>query len=1025
MRQNLMIFLLGAAFLLAFVPAQADVRERPLLAIGRTAIAPVIDGNLIEAAWAQAASVPLFCDFQTGRPAPANTRVLAVWNDDCLFVGFRCDEPRMGELRATLRDRDSSLWGEDCVEVFLRPPGTEPYFHFIVNPLGTLYDALVQSASWNSLSRAAARKGKAEWTCELAIPWRDLGRPPAAGAAWAGNFNRTRRCSGEELSCWSITGGTFHNPEAFGELLLMKAAPSVHGLSLGNTLPGVNLFQANVTLASRTPRPAFLRLDALDGPSTLLQVKIAGDRRSSAVKERYELTPDDLRSPLAITLQGSATTFYRQRIAPDVPMSPSIADLRVAVAKPRPWGFSHAATDRAGFQSLRQQGQQLLRELDSALAAARQRGASLSRAEWESFVQSLGAFQQNLLRPVLWTAEPGSTVQPNTPPPSLTGAPAVDVALAQNERESVALRLRNEFLPGDLDLRLSLTDLRPITSTQSSDPKPLSRTYVTFMEAIPVPSRAGGVIVDPLSPLPPSGILHLQPSETREVWVTVDSTDVAPGYYVGQVTLQPFDPRTGMPTTTLPIRVRVWPIELPRQMPVSVFVCDYGLSARSPRHLEDLIRHHTNVLNTNGLPDPVGDGRADFSNLGEHLKVARGKGLLFLEVWFMRDTGWRPQYERWVREAGAAMQALGIPYEDWVLHIYDETLCDDFLNCAKHIKTIEPRLRIFTDCMGTPEQVKAFAPYVDFWCPHCGDLTKTAGLEAMRATGKPIWTYECGSVKSLPVGRYRALPWRAWRYKLDGVFFWCYPGSAWNELPVEGFNYGHIYEGYRGEPVSSKRWEAWSDGLEDLLLLRAYEGRLQQQRSRTPVDQTLLAEAQAVGDRNGGDPADLTALRQRIAHRLLELDGVPIAKDFPKLSFPLWPLRALGDGGGTARWEPGGHTDLGDLAAVVRSPTEKSWTFLVETLQAGPGDQVVFSLWAYGQGILRVCVSEGFSFGGDPRGHRITEQYLSLRENWQKVDVKHEVRERPVEAVVGFDYGQAKAAAVLSDAEVAVVPKGR
>jgi hypothetical protein len=282
-------------------------------------------------------------------------------------------------------------------------------------------------------------------------------------------------------------------------------------------------------------------------------------------------------------------------------------------------------------------------------------------------------------------------------------------------------------------------------------------------------------------------------------------------------------------------------------------------------------------------------------------------------------------------------------------------------------------------------------------------------------------------VKDLPVGRYRALPWRAWRYQLDGIFFWCYPGSAWNELPLEGFNYGHIYEGYRGEPVSSKRWEAWSDGLEDYLLLRAYADRLGQTSAVTNPqsdDEALLAEAQAVGDHNGGDPAEMTALRQRIAHRLLELQGSPIAQDFPRLSFPLWPWRAAGDGQGTVQVEPGGHTDPGDFAMVVRSPTEKSWTFLIQGLSARPGDRVQFSLWVRGRGVLRVGVSEGFHFGGDPAGHRITEQYLPLRDDWQEVRLEHEVQATPVEAVVGFDYGQADGVAVLSDGEVVVQPEG-
>jgi hypothetical protein len=366
------------------------------------------------------------------------------------------------------------------------------------------------------------------------------------------------------------------------------------------------------------------------------------------------------------------------------------------------------------------------------------------------------------------------------------------------------------------------------------------------------------------------------------------------------------------------------------------------------------------------------------------------------------------------------MLKAGIPFDQWVLHIYDETLCDPFLECARQIKAVDPRVRIFSDCMGTPEQVRAFAPYVDYWCPYWGALPNTAGLDAMRATGKPVWTYDCGTEKRMPTGRYRVLPWRTWRYRLDGAFCWCYPGSAWNELTLDGINYGHIYEGYRGEPVSSKRWEAWSDGLEDYTLLRAYDDALRRAGKHTAIDGDLLKAAEAVCDRGSGDTRPMSDLRRRIAHRLLELTGTPIARDFPDITFPGWALRALGDGRGTARYQPGDRTDAGDMAMVLRSPSDRSWTFLVKPLDARPGDRVLLTLWARGKGSLRVCVSEGFVFGGDPSGHRSSERTLALQDGWRQIQIEHEVKALPVEAVVGFDYGNPGGEALLSDAHVTV-----
>jgi len=431
-----------------------------------------------------------------------------------------------------------------------------------------------------------------------------------------------------------------------------------------------------------------------------------------------------------------------------------------------------------------------------------------------------------------------------------------------------------------------------------------------------------------------------------------------------------------------------------------------------------LLGHHTNVFNCNALPD----GSNDFSGVAERVSPLRGLGLLFVEVWFMRATGWKPEYEQWVRGAAAAMEAAGLSYDDWVLHIYDETLCPEFLECAKRIKAVEPRIRIFSDFMGTVEQIQDFAPYVDYWCPYFADLTKSDGgcLQAMRATGKPIWTYECGSQKTMGLGHCRALPWVSWANNLQGSFNWCYPGSAWDERGIGDINYGHIYAGYRGEPVSSKRWEAWSDGLEDYLLLAAYSEKLAAAGEPTDTDRALLDAARKVAALCDGDMVEMTALRGRIAHRLLELGGKPVATDFPAVSFAGWRVMSAGDGKGSGQMEPGARNSEQDLAMVLRAPTGRSWVFSIKPVAAGEGQCVRLSFWARGKVQLRAGVCEGFHFGGDPSGHRVSDRYDGLTDEWRRYTVEHTVGASPVEAFIGFDYGQADAQSALADVELAV-----
>ena len=121
------------------------------------------------------------------------------------------------------------------------------------------------------------------------------------------------------------------------------------------------------------------------------------------------------------------------------------------------------------------------------------------------------------------------------------------------------------------------------------------------------------------------------------------------------------------------------------------------------------------------------------------------------------------------------------------------------------------------------------APYVDVWCPVAHHVeSRPEGLAFMRSTGKPIWTYMCGSGKGVTPMTNRVLPWLAFRYDLQGCTYWTYMsgyGDLWDDTDGTQSDWTKIYPGLRGVPVSSRRWEAWREGLEDYCLLRALRER--------------------------------------------------------------------------------------------------------------------------------------------------------------------------------------------------------
>jgi hypothetical protein len=160
------------------------------------------------------------------------TSVTAYYDDDFLTVLFDADDD---EIVATYLAHDEPLWQEDVVEIFVAPEGLTPYFEIEVNPLGTTFDARIDSPdgvratmttdlAWtcDSLFAALRRDGKRIQTV-IRIPFAALKNRPNAGDEWRANFFRIDRSfsEGDDFSAWQPTMKTppdFHVTAAFGAL---------------------------------------------------------------------------------------------------------------------------------------------------------------------------------------------------------------------------------------------------------------------------------------------------------------------------------------------------------------------------------------------------------------------------------------------------------------------------------------------------------------------------------------------------------------------------------------------------------------------------------------------------------------------------------------------------------------------------------------------------------------------------------------------------------------------------------------
>ena len=108
-----------------------------------------------------------------------------------------------------------------------------------------------------------------------------------------------------------------------------------------------------------------------------------------------------------------------------------------------------------------------------------------------------------------------------------------------------------------------------------------------------------------------------------------------------------------------------------------------------------------------------------------------------------------------------------------------------------------------------------------------------------------------GNSKTLSgLGFYRWRFWYAWQLGLTGVGWWVYAhhGGAdrWDGPNPTGDYFATVYDGQRG-PVSSKRWEAAREGIEDYEYLCMLRDGIRAAESRG-VDDAQLAAAKRLFD---------------------------------------------------------------------------------------------------------------------------------------------------------------------------------
>jgi hypothetical protein len=154
------------------------------------------------------------------------------YNNDELYILFKCREPETGNIRASRidleKDHDGPLWGDDCVELYLTTDLKKPqsYWQVIVNTKGVVYDAYAEKPGsydkkWTSQAKVKTRviqqtdEIQGYWIAEIRLPFKPMGIEIKPKTRWKINITRQRKAKGSADYSWAPIVGSFHQPDCF------------------------------------------------------------------------------------------------------------------------------------------------------------------------------------------------------------------------------------------------------------------------------------------------------------------------------------------------------------------------------------------------------------------------------------------------------------------------------------------------------------------------------------------------------------------------------------------------------------------------------------------------------------------------------------------------------------------------------------------------------------------------------------------------------------------------------------------
>ncbi|HOD50595.1 MAG TPA: sugar-binding protein [Candidatus Hydrogenedentes bacterium] len=200
------------------------IRTAEIKAIENGVSRPKIDGNLEDEVWLKTEPLDPFVPMKAAQETvSAQTQTKVTYDNEYLYIAFRCEEPKAAELQVVGENRDDYVFTGDVVEVFIKPSEqSASFYHFAINPANVVWEGLhidVLQTEFSPVWEHAAQRGADFWSVEIALPWKAINmETPKTGSQVKVNLCRERYTE-REWTLWSQTVYHFLEPEHFGTFI--------------------------------------------------------------------------------------------------------------------------------------------------------------------------------------------------------------------------------------------------------------------------------------------------------------------------------------------------------------------------------------------------------------------------------------------------------------------------------------------------------------------------------------------------------------------------------------------------------------------------------------------------------------------------------------------------------------------------------------------------------------------------------------------------------------------------------------